>query len=48
MTVRELIDALEMINDDLEIVTEDKLGRAPITIVSVFVNADNELKVIIE
>ena len=48
MTVKELIQALEMINDDLEVVVDDKFGRQPATFVSVFLSVDSELKVIIE
>lgn len=48
MTVKELIEALELINNDLEVVTEDKEGKQPVTVVSVFLNADRELKVVIE
>ena len=48
MTVKELIEALEMVNDDLEVVIDDKYGRQPATFVSVFLSADSGLKVIIE
>lgn len=48
MTVKELIEALQLINDDLEVVTEDKEGKQPATFVSVFLNSDRELKVVIE
>ena len=48
MTVGELKEILEVLDDELEIVIEDSQGKQPVTQVSIFKNINGETKAILE
>ena len=48
MTVKELKEILEYLDEDLEIVIEDEQGTQPATSLNIFKNIDGETKAILE
>ena len=48
MTIAELQQVLNCLDEDLIVVKEDKLGKAEVVTVSLFLDNDGEIKVIIE
>ena len=48
MTIAELQQVLNCLDEDLIVVKEDKSGKAEVVTVSLFLDKDGEIKVIIE